>query len=117
MVDEMRNEIEARSKNDEGMKERSRLKAKISGLNSQLDAWTERLSMLPKAVSPAPFFKQMEKIELLKVEMEEKFLNENKATSDSSQRFVEPDTFERFSDHWKRFLANANEEMQRKILS
>jgi hypothetical protein len=33
--------------------------------------------MLPKAVFPAPFFKQMEKIELLKLEMEEKLLNEN----------------------------------------
>lgn len=116
MLEEMRNEIEARNKNDEGIKEKSRLKAKISGLNSQLDALTERLSMLPKAVSPAPFFKQMEKIELLKVEMEEKLLNENKATSDSSQRFVKPDTLERFSDHWKRFLANANEEMQKKII-
>lgn len=70
MLEETRNEIEARKKNDVGIKEKGRLKAKISGLNSQLDALTERLSMQPKAVSPAPFFKQMEKIELLKIEME-----------------------------------------------
>lgn len=116
MLEEMRREIEAKNKDDEGLKERERLKAKISGLNSQLDALTERLSMLPKAVSPASFFKQMEKIELMKQELERKLLDENKAFSVSPQRFVRPETFERFSDHWKWLLATASEEMKKKII-
>ncbi len=43
-------------------KEIQNLKAKISGVNSQLDAMAERLSELPKSVSAAPIFKQMEKL-------------------------------------------------------
>jgi hypothetical protein len=43
-----------------------RLKARMTGYSSQLEALTERLSQLPKTVSATPFFKQMEKIEELK---------------------------------------------------
>ena len=46
----MRQEINKKSGDNKGVKERDRIKAKISGLNSQLDALTERLSMLPKNV-------------------------------------------------------------------
>ncbi len=44
-------------------KEACSLKAQISGVNSQLEALAERLSELPKSVSAAPIFKQMEKLE------------------------------------------------------
>ncbi|MDD4974832.1 MAG: recombinase zinc beta ribbon domain-containing protein [Bacteriovorax sp.] len=107
MLEEMRKEIIKKSKGDEGLKERERIKAKISGLNSQLDTLTERLSLLPKTVSPLSFFKQMEKIELL---------NENKVASISPQRFVQADTFEKFVENWKKFLAIASEEVKKKII-
>lgn len=116
MLEEMRNEMENKSKGDEGIKERERLKSKISGLNSQLDALTEKLSLLPKAVSPASFFKQMEKISLLKQELEEKLLNANKAAPQAAQRFVRVATFEQFSVQWRSFLSTASDEMKKKII-
>lgn len=116
MLEEMRKEIEIKSKGDEGLKERERLKAKISGMNSQLDSLTERLSMLPKALSPISFFKQMEKIELMKQELEGRLLESNRTAFSSVKRIVHTETFERFSDHWKRFLSGANDEMKKKII-
>ena len=47
-----------------------RLKRKIQGLQIQLEALTERLSQLPKNVSASTIFKQMEKIETLKLQDE-----------------------------------------------
>lgn len=43
-----------------------RIKARISGYSSQIDALTERLSQLPKTVSATPFFNKMEQLEELK---------------------------------------------------
>jgi hypothetical protein len=83
---------------------------------SQLGTLTERLSMLPKMVSPISFFKQMEKIEAMKVELEEKLINENKVSSISIHRFVRLETFENFVESWKGVLANASEEIKKKII-
>ena len=47
------------------------LQSKIYDLNSQLDALAERLSELPKSISAAPVYKQMEVIESRKVEARE----------------------------------------------
>ncbi len=116
MLGEMRSELEAKNKGDEGTKEKDRIKAKISGLNSQLDALTEKLSMLPKSVSPASFFKQMEKISLLKQELDEKLLKLDIGTSKPNHSLVKEQTFEQFSAHWKRYLATANDEMKKKII-
>lgn len=116
MLEGMRAEITKKSNGDEGLKERERIKAKISGLSSQLDALTERLSMLPKTVSPISFFKQMEKIEAMKVELEEKLINENKVSSISIHRFVRLETFEQFVESWKGVLTNASEEIKKKII-
>lgn len=66
MISEAR-EYKARQKKGS---EREKLKAKVSTLNSQLEALAERLSLIPKSVSPAPVFKQMEKLEGLKSELE-----------------------------------------------
>lgn len=47
-----------------------RLKDKINTLTGQIDVLAERLAMLPKAISPEPVFRQMEKIEAIKTEEE-----------------------------------------------
>lgn len=60
-------------KNDE-TSEREKLKAKLYGVNSQLDALAERIAILPAAVSPVPLFKQMEKLEGVKKDLEDKLL-------------------------------------------
>jgi site-specific DNA recombinase len=114
MLEEMKKEIQAKNNENNGHKERERLKAKISGFNSQLDALTERLSMLPKTVSATPFFKQMEKLEILKTELETKLLEEQRNASTS--QVVRNDTFEAFAAHWKRYLANASGEIKKKII-
>lgn len=80
--------------NDEEQ-ERKRLKAKVCGLNSQLEALAERLALLPKTVSPIPLFKQMEKLELAKKEHEERLLEVKELNLD--QRLVPLATFETFA--------------------
>lgn len=56
--------------NPKASMERS-LQSKIYDLNSQLDALAERLSELPKSISAAPIYKQMEVIENRKTEAKE----------------------------------------------
>lgn len=80
--------------NDE-QQEKGRLKAKLYGLNSQLEALAERLAMLPKTVSPVPIFKQMEKLEAAKKDIEEKLLEVRELNLD--QRMVPLETFENFA--------------------
>jgi DNA-binding ferritin-like protein len=48
--------------------DRERLKSKIYGINSQIDALAERIAVLPKGLDPNPFYKQMEKLAQLKKE-------------------------------------------------
>ena len=55
--------------------ESKRLQEKIRSLGGQLEVLAGRLAQLPKTVSAAPIFKQMERIEAAKAE-EEKRLNE-----------------------------------------
>ncbi len=55
-------------KRDSNVSETDKLRAKIEGLNEQLEALAEHLSKVPKGVSPAPIFSQMQKLETLKSE-------------------------------------------------
>jgi predicted DNA-binding protein (UPF0251 family) len=50
--------------------ESKRHKDKIHALKGQIDVLAERLAVLPKSVSPEPVFRQMEKLEALKVDEE-----------------------------------------------
>lgn len=50
--------------------ELERLESKIKGVSEQLDALGEHLSKIPKTVSPAPIFKQMERLEEIKGALE-----------------------------------------------
>jgi len=80
-------------KNDENS-EKDKLKAKLYGVNSQLDALAERIAILPAAVSPVPLFKQMEKLEGVKKDLEERLLKVK--DMNLSERLVRIDTFEKF---------------------
>jgi DNA invertase Pin-like site-specific DNA recombinase len=116
ILDDIKREFEKRSSDDEGIKEIERIKAKISGYNSQLEALTERLSMLPNTVSPSSFFNQMEKVELLKRELEERLLKISGKASFSNQRFVTAETFVNFADVWKKYLLTTKDEVKKKII-
>jgi hypothetical protein len=86
---------EIHSKNDEGA-ERNKLKAKLYGINSQIDGLAERIAILPREVSPVPLFKQMEKLEVAKKELEERLLKVKDLNL--SERLVNIETFERFAE-------------------
>ncbi len=85
---------EIHSQNDEGS-ERNKLKAKLYGINSQIDALAERIAILPREVSPVPLFKQMEKLEVAKKELEERLLKVKDLNL--SERLVSIETFEQFA--------------------
>jgi hypothetical protein len=51
--------------------EAQRLKHKIRGIEEQVDALAEHLAKIPKTLSPAPIFAQMERLEQLKVQNQE----------------------------------------------
>lgn len=74
------------SKHDREIK---RIKAQICGYKNQLEALTERLSQLPKTVSATSFFNQMEKIEGLRREDEDRLikLQSNQQTQDHPAEF------------------------------
>ncbi|MBK9322662.1 MAG: recombinase family protein [Bdellovibrionaceae bacterium] len=92
---ELQNKVKAIHKNNDEESERGKLKAKLYGVSSQLDALAERLSMLPKTVSATPIFKQMEKLELVKKELEEGLLKIKDLNID--ERLVPIETFEEFA--------------------
>jgi site-specific DNA recombinase len=116
MLKEMKEGIEKLNQGNASLKERERLQAKISGLNSQLEALTERLSFLPKSVSAAPFFKQMEKLEIMKKDFEQKLQSDEGSARPPSLRFVTQETFTDFAKYWEKFLLTANDEMKKKIV-
>ena len=93
---ELQNKVTAIHKNNDEESERGKLKAKLYGVSSQLDALAERLSMLPKTVSATPIFKQMEKLELVKKELEGGLLNIRDLNID--ERLVSIETFEKFAE-------------------
>ena len=64
------------------IKEIERIKNKIHGIGDQLDALAEHLTKIPKSVSPVPIYKQMEKLEELRVKMNDELRQiENKNVS------------------------------------
>ena len=86
------------------------------GIDAQLEALAERIAGLPKSVSAAPFFKQMEKIEALKAEETTKLreLEVQKGCQD------EPASIEHYSAFLKGLRAMGNdplaEEIRKKIM-
>lgn len=84
--------------------ERAKLKAKLYGLNSQLDALDERLSQIPASVSATPIFKQMEKVEAAKKEVEERLLKVKDLNLDD--RLVPMKTFKQFAQFTAETLKN-----------
>ncbi|NJL26009.1 MAG: hypothetical protein HC902_13145 [Calothrix sp. SM1_5_4] len=67
---EMLNRVRKQGKANPTTKERDRLRAKISGINSQLEGVAERIAELPKGISAAPLYKQMQKLEGVRNEYE-----------------------------------------------
>jgi predicted nucleic acid-binding Zn-ribbon protein len=97
-------------------KDIERLKAKIMGVNSQLDALSERLAELPKTLSAAPIYKQMEKLQSYKDEHQQSLEELMAGGQTSLDRIVGLGTFESFANHYRKFITNESDINQRKQL-
>ncbi len=92
------------------------LKQKVYGLNSQLEALAERLAELPKSVSAAPIYKQMELIEIKKAETK-KSLHEIKENGVSSKEPpIEFKKYNSFLNSIKDVLDNGDHELKSKLI-
>ena len=81
------------------------LKAKIGGITSQLDALGERIAEIPKGVSAAPIFKQMEKLESIKKGHEEAIRQLENGGKTSLKRIASFLAFEGFASQYRRFVS------------
>lgn len=96
------------------LKEKERLKAKLYGINSQIDAMAERLSQLPKTVSATPIFKQMEKLEVAKKEIEEGLAKVERGSGTFEQALVKLTTFDTFAHNYRQYLTEKTDHAVRK---
>lgn len=85
-------------------KEQERLKAKIFGVTSQLEALAERIAELPKTISAEPIYRQMERLEGIKKEHEANLLDLTMSGQTGAGRIVGLDTFENFASYYKAFV-------------
>ena len=89
-------------------KEKDRIKQRIYGYNSQIDSLTERLSQLPKSIPATSIFKQMEKIEGLRIE-EEKKLRTLDLEQGAPDTPAESETYQAFLDGIRAIAASGTE--------
>ncbi len=85
-------------------KEQERLKAKVFGLSSQLDALAERLSELPKTISAKPIYQQMERIELLKNQHGNELEVLKTSSGGSKDAVIGLESFEQFVSNYRKLL-------------
>ncbi len=83
-------------------KEEARLKFKVFGVNSQIDGLAERLSELPKGISAAPIYKQMQKLEELLGQYKSELEKLKANTQGSVDRVVNFLDFEAFTKRYKK---------------
>jgi site-specific DNA recombinase len=103
------------AQNQDG-KEIKTLKSKLCGFDSQLGALAEHLSKLPKSVSPAPIFKQMERIEELKAKTAAQ-LKEVNAGGKGQDRPAEFQTYQILRKALMKLMtASDSSEIQEKII-
>lgn len=97
------------------LKETDRLKARLSGINSQAAALTERPSELPPGVPATPIYEQMRKLESLRLEMSEALEQNQERGKDSKVSSLE--TFESFSMQYRKLIAQGlDADQKRQIL-
>jgi hypothetical protein len=108
--------VKTKHKDNPLRKDEERLKAKIFGVNSQIEALAERLAELPKSISPAPIFRQLERLEEVKKENEEQLKNLKTSGRSSLDRIADLEKFENFAIHYKHFLKDATVTELKQIL-
>lgn len=108
--------VRARHEENPHRKDMERLKAKILGVNSQVDALSERLAELPKEISAAPIYKQLEKLQAVKMNHEEALVQLRSGGANSLERIVGLDTLENFMAIHRNFVLKDTDVAQKKQL-
>ncbi|MBT4760066.1 MAG: recombinase family protein [Bdellovibrionaceae bacterium] len=110
--------VEAKKVHDSnhGVKEMERMKAQFYGYTSQLDALAERLAQLPKSVSASPVFKQMEKLEALKLECEKNIEEAKRLGSGPEDKPVGLKSYTKFLSSLQDLFKNGPPEIKAKII-
>lgn len=106
--------VRARHGKNPNRVEIERIKAKVQGVASQIEALTERLAELPKEVSAVPIYRQLEKLQGIKQDYEAKLqalLTANRASAD---RVASLETFQNFSAHYQRLVRDGMDVSQKK---
>lgn len=103
-IQKMFEKVKALHSENPQRKDQDRLKAKVMGLQSQLEALAERLSELPKSVSATPIYKQMERLESLLKEHQEQLAKIKESSRSSKDRVASLETFEAFASNYKKFV-------------
>jgi hypothetical protein len=116
-VKEIFKRAQALQKSNPGAKEADRIKAKLSGINSQTEALTERLSELPKGVPATPIYKQMEKLEGLRAEFSSMLEKINSLKpSRTASAVAKWETFEQFSKTYRLMLIQGLDSDQKRTV-
>lgn len=100
----------ANSKN----KDTDRIKAKLHGLHSQIEALAERLAELPKSVSAGPIYRQLERLENLKKENEQELVHAKAEGRSSKDRTASLENFEAFAARYRKIVLGEMDADQRK---
>jgi site-specific DNA recombinase len=108
--------VKAKHEENPQRKDQERMKAKIFGINSQIEALAERLAEIPKSVSAQPIYKQMEKLETVKKDYEDQLAKLKQSGRSSLDRVEDLNKFEDFASHYRRFLSNATVQEQKMML-
>lgn len=97
-----------------GKSEKQKLKAKQDTIARQLEALAERLSELPKSVPAGPIYKQMERLEEQRSDLERQ-VGELK-TTESDDVPVQPETFDAFCQQLKKLKDTLSPEIKSQII-
>ncbi len=92
-----------------------KLRRKLKIVEVQLEALSERLSSLPKKLSPAPIYKLMEKMQEEKIHLEDLVEEKNQAIP-FGLALVRTEEFTKISEHYLRLLENCTDEVKKKII-
>ncbi len=103
-VREMLTRVRSAHEVNPARKDQERLKAKIFGLNSQIDGLAERLSELSKGVSAAPIYKQMQRLEELKSQHQRELENLKSENTGSLDRVIDFKNFDAFVASYRKLM-------------
>jgi len=94
--------------------EKDSIKAQLYGINSQIDALTERLAELPKELSASSIYKQMKTLEDRKLELSDKL--EKLSNSNQTDYIAKFNEYAEFVQSLRKLWMTASSDMKSRII-